>query len=92
MEQFKSLLDDFVATTKKGLVEHKVDKSKDVLMGLMLQYIDNLVGHTQDQKKYEDGLWQKTTNFSVDNVEIMSKRCLEIAALCFMLYEGLQDG
>ena len=88
-KKFKSLLDDFVSATKNDLTDRKIEQSRDVLVGLMLQYVENLAGHTQDQKKYVDGLWQKTTNFSVENKELMSKRCLEIASLAYMMYEEL---
>ena len=91
MEKFKSLLDGFVKSAQQGLIDNKIDMTRDVFMGLMLQYVENLAGHTQDQEKYIDGLWQKTTNFSVDNKELMSKRCYEIAALCYMMYKELQN-
>ena len=91
MEQFKSLLEDFVAATKNNITDNKIEYSRDTLMGLMLQYVENLAGHTQDQRVYEDGLWQKTTNFNVENKELMSKRCLEVASLAYLMYEDLQD-
>ena len=91
MEQFKSLLEDFVAATRNDLTDQKINASRDVLVGLILQYVENLAGHTQDQRKYEDGLWQKTTNFSVENRELMSKRCLEVASLAYLVYEDLND-
>ncbi len=91
MEKFKSLLDGFVKSAQQGLIDNKIDMTRDVFMGLMLQYVENMAGHTQDQKKYVEGLWQKTTNFSVENRELMVKRCLEIASLAYMMYEDLNE-
>lgn len=88
MEQFKSTMEDFVDSIRNDLNDRRINISQDVLMGLLIQYVQNLVDNSQDQKRYLEGLYQENwTGVDVTNKELLLKRTYEIAALSYMLSE-----
>ncbi len=91
MEQFKSSLEDFTTSIRQDLIDNKIDLTREVLMGLLIQYVENMVDNSQDQSRFNKGLWQKTTNYKVENTELLIKRTHEIAALAFLLREEFEN-
>lgn len=87
MEQFKDSLDNFVMGIKQDLIDNDIELTREVLMGLLIQYTENMIDNSQDQSVFEDGLWQKTTNYSVENTGLLTNRCHQIAALAYLLKE-----
>lgn len=92
MEQFKSTMEDFVQQIRNDLADKKINMTREVLIGLFITYAQNLVDLTEDQKRYEDGLFQKNwTGLNVENTELLVKRCLETAAVSYLLYEEFSN-
>lgn len=91
MEQFKDSLDNFVMGIKQDLIDNEIDLTREVLMGLLIQYMENMIDNSMDQSNFEDGLWQKTTNYSVENTELLIERTHQIAALACMLKKEFEN-
>lgn len=92
MEQFKSMLEDFVGSINNDLVDRKINVTREVLFGLLIQYVENMIDNAHDQERYERGLLQKNwTGLNVENKELLVKRTYEIAALAYMLNREFKD-
>ena len=92
LAQFKSLIDEFVVSIRTDFADRDISPSREIYMGLMVQYLQNLIENSKAQEKFVDNLFQKSwSKLNVENVGLMRKRCCELAALSYLLYEEFEN-